>query len=452
MNEQTRVCTRILKRGLWRKYFAAAASMAVLLSATVAADPLSSTDRSAALTAIEGAIRHTYVFPERTPAILAALKRSTDSGRYDTSDGDVFAQRVTDDLQAVSHDGHLYLRNDREHYRAASVPNKAANGLDAYARSMAIRDNSGLVAMNILPGNVRYLRISGFQWTAGLTRDTYDAALRFLRDGSAVIIDLRDNGGGESDAANYLLDAILKPGSVPYTRREGRQVTASRTRRNPAGLSLVGKSLFVLVDGHTGSAAEAVTYAVQQAKGGTVVGATTYGAANNNKIVPIAPQFVLSVSYARPISAVTGTNWEDVGVKPDIAVVATDALAAAQVAALDLLSVAPGTTAKELENNRWAEIALQAQLHPVTVPPERLREFAGTYGPVTVEVTQDALRMTRKDRPKWPQQILLSPLTDDGLFEAHAFAFDDLRVRLMGTELQFFYGSTDSKEAIPRSP
>jgi hypothetical protein len=69
---------------------------------------------------------------------------------------------------------------------------------------------------------------------------------------------------------------------------------------------------------------------------------------------------------------VTGTNWEDIGVKPDIAIAATDALVAAQITVLDRLAAAPGITPKERENNLWAEIALQAQLNPVTIPPERL--------------------------------------------------------------------------------
>ena len=440
-----------MKQRFWRGVLVLAAGLAVLASSVVGAAPLAPADRTLALAAIERAIRNTYVFPERVDAILAALEKGARNGRYDTRDADLFARRVTDDLQAVSHDGHLYLQNDGERYAAASAPQRPSGGLDAYNRKLAVRDNSGLVAMSIMPGNVRYLRISAFLWVPGLTPAAYDRALRFLRDGRAIIIDLRDNGGGEGDAADYLIGAILKPGTLLYTRHEGRRVVPSRARRNPGGLSVMGKPIFVLVDSHTGSAAEAVTYALQQAKAATVVGATTYGAANNNRVFAIPPQFVLSVSYARPVSAVTGTNWEGVGVKPDIAVRATEALAAAQVAALDRLAALPATSAQDRKADRWARTALQAQLRPVTLAPARLRALAGTYGPVTISVSPAGLRLTRTDRPKWPRNIALSPLTGDGLFAARAFAFDDLRVRLTGTALEFLYGSNDASETVPRS-
>jgi hypothetical protein len=439
-----------MKRRLWRGALAAALAMLVAATAASAA-PLSATDRTAALAAIENAIRKTYVFPQRTPAILAALDRGTQSGRYDTADANAFAQRVTEDLKAASQDGHLYLDNDPEHYLAALAPEKSAAGIAAYHRKMAAQDNSGLAAMDILPGNVRYLRIAGFEWVPRSTAQIYDAALRFLKGGDAVIIDLRDNGGGDGDAADYLLDAILKPGTLLYTRHEGARITQSRTRRNHAGLSLAGKPLFVLVDSHTGSAAEAFAYAVQQERAGTILGAATYGAANNNRIFPIAPQFVLSVSYARPVSAVTGTNWEGVGVTPDIAVPATTARVAAQLAALDRLAGAPETTPQARAAYRWIKTGLQVQLDPVTLSPERLSALTGSYGSVTISLMQGELRLSRADRPKWPTDIPLAPLTSDGLFEVHAFAFDDLRVRLTGPALELLYGSDDAAETIPRS-
>ncbi len=439
-----------MKQPLWRG--ALAIGLALFVTAISASGaPLSKADRTAALSAIEGVIRKTYVFPDRTQAILAALNKSARDGRYDTADPDIFAERITDDLKAVSHDGHLYLNNDRRHFLAASAPAKSASGLDAYSRKLATRDNSGLVAMSILPGNVRYLRISGFEWVPRATETAYDAVLRFLKDGDAIILDLRDNGGGEGDAANYLLGAILKPNTLLYTRREGRKITQSRTRGNPEGLSLTGKPLYVLVDSHTGSAAEAFTYALQQEKAATVVGGVTFGAANNNKIFPVAPTFILSVSYARPVSAVTGTNWEVVGVKPNIEVPPILALAAAQIAALDHLASLPGTEPQQRISYDWAKIALNAQLHAVVLPPGRLRAFAGTYKAVTVSFSGDRLSLSRTDRQKWPKSIVLSPLTNDGLFEARAFAFDDLRVRFTGTALEFLYGSNDATETVPRS-
>ena len=52
----------------------------------------------------------------------------------------------------------------------------------------------------------------------------------------------------------------------------------------------------------------------------TVVGERTAGAANSSRPVPVAHGFTLVVHFARVVSPVTGTNWEGVGVQPDVAV------------------------------------------------------------------------------------------------------------------------------------
>ena len=50
----------------------------------------------------------------------------------------------------------------------------------------------------------------------------------------------------------------------------------------------------MLTDRRCGSACEDFAYAVQQFKLGELIGATTAGAANNNRLAPISPGFVLS--------------------------------------------------------------------------------------------------------------------------------------------------------------
>ena len=45
---------------------------------------------------------------------------------------------------------------------------------------IAVRDHSGLTKMEILPGNVRYLKLEHFQWIPDVTRQSYDDAARHL--------------------------------------------------------------------------------------------------------------------------------------------------------------------------------------------------------------------------------------------------------------------------------
>jgi hypothetical protein len=136
--------------------------------------------RQAALTAIEAAIRTTYVFPEMRAPLIAKLDSEAATHRYDTADPNVFAERVTDDMQSVAHDGHLYMTYDPAEYAALMAPPKSDAGMDAYYRAIAIRQNSGLTEMRILPGNIRYLKISAFDYTQSITTAAYDDAGRFF--------------------------------------------------------------------------------------------------------------------------------------------------------------------------------------------------------------------------------------------------------------------------------
>jgi hypothetical protein len=384
--------------------------------------PLDPTTRNAALHAIEDAIRAAYVFPELKAPLVAKLERARLAHRYDGDDADAFAQHVTEDMQAVAHDGHLYLDSDPQAYAAEIAPPKSDQGMDAYYRTVAIRENSGLTELRILPGNIRYLKLTAFHWTPGLTPKSYDGASRFLKDGDAVIVDLRGNGGGDSDAADLFEKSFVTPNA--------------------------GKPIYLLVDGHVASAGEAVLYALQQEKAAVIVGSTTYGAANNNKKFPIPPQFILSVSYNRPINPISGTNWEGTGVIPDIRVPGSKALAAAELDALAKLEAQGGLPAERLAEYRWALAEAEAQMHPVTLPREHLERLVGRYGPITVRLSGEGLRLTRADRPRWEQDLLLMPLTGDGLFSVSAF--DGLRARLTGTSVVLLYGSEDSRQSFSR--
>ena len=376
----------------------------------------------AALSAIEHAIEKDYVFPELKAPLVRRLEEARKAHRYDTSDPAVFAQRVTEDMQAVAHDGHLYLDYDKVQYAANIAPPTSDKGVDAYHRDVAIRDNSGIEELKIFSGNLRYLKLTAFHWTPGISAEAYDDAGRFLRAGDAVIVDLRENGGGNSDAANYFAKAFIEPSK--------------------------GKPIYILVDGHVASAAEAVAYGLQQEKAVTVVGSTTYGAANNNKKVPIAPEFILSVSYNRPINPITKTNWEGTGVVPDIAVAGSKALEAAQWDALNKLMAAPGVGRERQDEYRWALAGLQAHRHPATPSRDQLKSYAGRYGPFVIRLADDGLRMSRLDRPRWEQDVLLVPMSEDGLFSVQSF--DDLRLQMHEASLDLLHGAQDARESFQR--
>lgn len=402
---------------------------------TEAATALTAEERASAVAAIIQAIEAQYVFPDRVPAIRERLTEGLSSGRYETSDAGVFAGLITADLRDASRDGHMYLNNAPAQYAAASTSGAVSDEnpeLLAMWAAAATRANHGLGEMRILPGNVRYLRISQFHWVADRTGQAYDDAMRFLRDGDAVIIDLRGNGGGDHAAVRYLLSHFMDPDKLDITFLEaGEDPVQSRTLDNlPAG-RMRGKPLYVLISPQVGSAAEAFAYDVQQFRLGTLVGATTAGAANNNRFVPIAPGFMLSVSYGRPVHPVSGGNWEAVGVAPDVAVDPATAPDVAVSLALAGLLARADADPVDRAGWEWAKAGVDARMHPVSLPAARLRPLAGTYGGRTILFENGGLVWRRTNG----QKARLDPMTAEGLFAVEGYD-DRLRIRLTGDAME----------------
>lgn len=403
-------------------------------AAAPAFNRISAAERGKALDEIRAIVTNFYVFPERRAAIVERLTQAQAAGRYDLDDPFAFASAVSADLAAASHDRHMYINVDPAQYAAATAPAARDDGAgqsNAFWRNLAFENNHGLTEMKVLPGNIRYLKLAPFYWVDDESGRAYDDAMRFLRGGEAIIIDLRGNGGGNGAGVQYLTSHFLSPDTLLQTfYLRGEAPAQSRTLFNvPAG-RLTGRPLYVLIDGGVASAGEEFAYHVEQFRLGELIGATTAGAANNNELMPISPGFILSVSTGRPVHAVSGTNWEGVGVAPTIATPPVQALDVAQSRALARLAASDTATPEAKARYSWLQQNVEARLHPVTLEAGRMRALAGRYGEQVVTFHDGALWLARGERP----ERRLIPLGADGLFLIDGA--DLLRVRLTGSALE----------------
>jgi hypothetical protein len=415
------------------KWFFAFALLAMAASPAQAVTAEKPSDHGAEVAAVIATVEKSYVFPEKRAVITQALQTAVQSGRYRNTTPSVFSEKLTEDVRAASGDHHLYLFYDPEQsgVLAQDAKNEKTENTDAYDRRRAIHDHYGLTELRLLSGNIRYLKIASFEWVNDETGSAYDDAMRFLKDGDGLIIDLRGNPGGSHDAVRYLVSHFMKADLPLYTFLEaGKPPVQSRTLSYVAAGRLIGKPLAVLIDGNVGSAGEDFAYQVQQYKLGVLIGKKTVGAANNNKYVPIPGGYVFSLSFGRPVHPVSNSNWEGVGVAPDTACDPLQALDVAQAHLLDKLSQAPSVTKEAKADYAWARVAVAARLHPVVLPAGTLQAWTGQYGPIGITITDGALVMARSDRPT----RRLTPLTTDGLFAVEGN--DMLHVRFLPHRIQ----------------
>ena len=350
-------------------------------------------DVRAVVAAVRKAIAENYVIPAKRAPLDAVLAKGLAEGRYDVAEPQELAARVNADLAAVANDKHLGLGFDPK--TSAELAKKPQNDEiqdSTFFREFARTRNHGVSELRVLEGNIRLLRYDGFVWTGEESAAAIDAAAAFLRGGDAIVIDLRQNGGGSPEAVKRLASYFVPAGKKLVTfHMRGEASATSISEEVPGGIIISGAPVYVLISSGTASAAEEFASHVAGFKFGTLVGETSAGAGFRNEHFAMPGGFVLSVSVGRP-ELPDGSDWEAKGVRPSIAVPAEKALDRAQQAALATLAAqAQGPRRTELE---WASALIGARLQPAT-PALPLAAYAGRFGPRTVEVEGNGLRYRR---------------------------------------------------------
>jgi hypothetical protein len=276
-----------------------------------------------------------YVFPEVAKKMEEALRQHQASERYaKVQSPDQLALLLTRDLLEVSHDKHLHVNAMPS---GLGAPPSDRDSSDAGAAQAW--GNYAFEKVERLPGNIGYIKLDGFDGSDA-AQPTAAAAMAFVAQTSALIFDLRDNGGGSPNMivflSSYLFEEPTHLNSF-YNRRKD-ETTETWTTAEVTGRRYgEEKPVYVLTSNRTFSAAEEFTYNLKNLGRGTIVGETTGGGAHPVFMHRLNPQFVISVPFARAINPITKTNWEGVGVEPDIKVKRSDALLAAQLDALNQL-------------------------------------------------------------------------------------------------------------------
>jgi len=321
-----------------KKKFVAGVILGTLLSfsAFAADSPLTASDRAAIVQALALKINANYIEPAVAERVGGAITRKNAEGGFASApSAQAFSEALAKDLRELSGDQHFGARINEGFRESSGGPGLLSRAEADEARDQTGRWGFGIEKIERLPGNVGYIDLRGFGMTE-FVGPAYTAALSLMAGTDALILDLRRNGGGSPASVAYLMSHFFPVGDMRHLIDIYSRPTD--TTRQIWTVPTVGqrydKPVYVLTSAATFSGGEDCAYDFQTQKRGTLVGETTGGGSNPVGWFSLGHGIVVAIPTARTTNVVTKTNWEHVGVKPDIAVPAAQALQAAHATIL----------------------------------------------------------------------------------------------------------------------
>lgn len=362
-----------------------------------------------------------YVDSLRGAEVGAKLRTALKRGDYRKFDhARPLVARLAQDVQSIIHDGHfnfLYFPPEAEGFNWV---NQGAGKVDSVAmlnedRARLRRLNFGVARAEVLEGNIGWLTISRFDAPPALFREPLAAAFRLLQDTDALIIDLRRNPGGLDQSVQLAFSYLTaEPPFLATTKvyRGGKPREESWTVEDPGGPRYLGRPVYVLTSGATASGAEMFSYQVKHRQKGTLVGARTVGGAHSFDTFQIGPvpagRFMVLLPNALTVDALTGGDWEGVGVTPDVEVPPAEAPAAAIRLALEALAAKALTEEARAEYTNLRDKLVYTETHGAPDPRE-MEKYVGRYGIRRVYVEAGQLKYQRDSGPA----VEMEPVADD---------------------------------------
>ena len=278
-------------------------------------------DRTEVVTQLAQIMDRNYVFPEKGKAMSDLILSKLKKGEYNAIEtADAMAKQLDTDLKSVANDKHIRVIHDVSRFNAikegSPTGGRPSNG------------NYGFEEVNILEGNIGYIDLRGFS-DIRFAEEVARAAMDKLIQSNAIIFDLRKNGGGSPSMIRFISSYLFgdKPVHLnTFYWRPSNRYTETWTSPDLASVYKPNMPVYVLTSSYTFSAAEEFTYNLKNLKRAIIIGETTGGGAHPGGPMLLTNGFFVNVPQGRAINPITKTNWEGVGVKPNIEIKADAAL------------------------------------------------------------------------------------------------------------------------------
>jgi hypothetical protein len=406
-------------------------------------------DSKARTTVVENlcdALKKYYIDLDTGINMATYVKKKLNNKEYEgIANPNEFASRLTTDLRSIYKDKHLEINYDPQMEKV--LTNKSGENVSSMQQSNLENErqqNFGFKKVEILKGNIGYVYFDGFVDVNASSKETVSNVFSFLKNTNALVIDLRNNGGGSPDMVKYICSYFFKDRT--HINTSYKRVFDKTVEYWTEPIANVGNfcsmPIYVLVSNRTFSAAEELSYDLKSLHRATIIGETTGGGAHAVTAGPIEYGFIATIPVARSINPVTGKDWEGVGVMPDVAISEDKALDAAILSYYDFQL----NTLKDpasIRTIKWKRDVFNAKLHTFPIDNATMETYVGNYGGRAVSVENGILYFTGMDGKKNKliaidkttfftedrDRIKIEFLPDPtGFVKEFAFVFDDGRV------------------------
>jgi hypothetical protein len=369
-----------------------------------------------------------YIRPNSIAAITKKLNENYKKGSYkNISKPKEFASKLSADLIDVSKDLHFSVRYDPE-WTATKKNNslESQKKLKAEELAAAKKRNFGFQQARILEGNIGYLEFDYFEDPA-IASETAVSVMQFLNKTDALIIDLRKNNGGAMEMGQFLSSYFYSDKELPLYKYYYYEKNRKKVDREMWLLpSVPGKrmediDIYILTSEITFSAAEWMSYSLQNLKRVTIVGEKTAGGAHpiDRKVLPNG--FSVNIPVGEVRDPITNTDFEGKGVVPDVLCKSEEAVNTAHILALQKLS---SKNKDSLNNLDWFIPIIKNRQKATHIDTSILMSYEGKFGKSELKYENDNLYY------KWNNiaSFLLTPIDQD-LFLLNGI--DDFRIKVI---------------------
>lgn len=383
-----------------------------------------------------------YLYEDTAKLMGTLLSNRLSSGAYEQIQlAREFCKALTKDLQSNFRDRHIGIKYDPSTAKILKGGQAEENISQKEIQellSIEIYENFRIPEVRRYNGNIGYLKIDQLlppNYATGYAQKVA-AAMELIADTDAIILDFRENGGGYDEGVSLILSYFFEPNTPIFNSiartAEGMKTENSYAMQEVLGRRLLTQAVYVLTSSQTGSGAEAIAHVMHYSNRGTLIGERTYGAGYlfDNHLVSEKLKLVAQIPHSAGMHPKATTNWESVGVKPQIETPQEQALEKARQLAIENLLATEKSKAEKnryayrLNSLEWEHNRLTDLKKNYVLSDEEIKEFIGNYASREITSKGGELFYQRKN-PDRIKSRLIPVKKDEFLIEG----VDEFRIK-----------------------